>query len=60
VAQESQIYPVPPTNPYVLDQPQVSGDGTLLIYRGTLFCGEGSRSVCVSQSFNSARRVGSS
>jgi len=42
VAQEAQIYPVPPTNPYVLDQPQISGDGTLLIYRGTLFCGEGS------------------
>jgi uncharacterized protein (TIGR03437 family) len=39
VAQRAQSSPVPPTNPYVLDQPQVSGDGRLLVYRGTLNCG---------------------
>lgn len=39
VAQVAQSSPVPPTNAYILDQPQVSGDGTLLLYRGTLNCG---------------------
>lgn len=33
---------VPRTNPYVLDAPQVSGDGRWLLYRGTLDCGAGS------------------
>ncbi len=34
--------PVPPTNAYQLGEPQVSGDGTLLLYTGALYCGEGS------------------
>ncbi len=42
VAEEAQSSPIPPTNAYFLDQPQVTGDGSLLIYRGTLFCGGGS------------------
>jgi uncharacterized protein (TIGR03437 family) len=42
VAEEAQTSPIPPTNAYVLDDPQITGDGTLLIYRGTLYCGEGS------------------
>jgi uncharacterized protein (TIGR03437 family) len=41
-AELAQTSPVPPTNAYVLDQPQVAGDGTLLIYRGTLYCVAGS------------------
>jgi uncharacterized protein (TIGR03437 family) len=42
VAEVDANSPGPPTNAYVLTQPQVTGDGTLLIYLGTLFCGEGS------------------
>ena len=42
VAEQARTSPVPPTNAYVLDQPQVTGDGTLLIYRGTLYCVAGS------------------
>jgi uncharacterized protein (TIGR03437 family) len=39
VAQRMRSSPVPPTNAFVLDQPQASGDGSLLLYRGTLNCG---------------------
>lgn len=39
VAEQAQTSPVPPTNDYWLDQPQVSGDGSLLVYRGTSYCG---------------------
>jgi uncharacterized protein (TIGR03437 family) len=42
VASVAPDSPGPPTNPYVLTQPQVTGDGSLLIYLGTLYCGEGS------------------
>jgi uncharacterized protein (TIGR03437 family) len=41
-AEVAQSSPVPPTNAYVLTQPQVTGDGTLLIYLGTLYCVDGS------------------
>lgn len=41
-AEVAQTSPVPPTNAYVLDEPQVTGDGSLLIYRGTLYCVGGS------------------
>jgi len=39
IAAVQRSSPVPPTNAYVLDNPQVSGDGRLLLYRGTLNCG---------------------
>ena len=39
IAQVAKSSPVPPTNAYVLDAPQVSGDGRLLLYTGTLDCG---------------------
>jgi hypothetical protein len=39
IAAVQRSSPVPPTNAYVLDDPQVSGDGRLLLYRGTLNCG---------------------
>jgi uncharacterized protein (TIGR03437 family) len=42
VAQVARSSPVPPTNAYVLDQPQVTGDGRLLLYRGKLDCVAGS------------------
>jgi uncharacterized protein (TIGR03437 family) len=42
VAEVAQTSPGPPTNAYVLDDPQVTGDGTLLVYRGTMYCGDGS------------------
>lgn len=51
VAQVAQSSPIPPTNAYILDQPQVSGDGTLLLYRGTLNCG------CCSSCFLSEQHV---
>lgn len=42
VAEVARSSPVPPTNNYILGSPQVSGDGTLLIYVGALECQEGS------------------
>ena len=42
VAQRDRSSPVPPTNPFMLGQPQVTGDGQWLLYRGTLICGAGS------------------
>uniref|UniRef100_Q01SN5 WD40 domain protein beta Propeller n=1 Tax=Solibacter usitatus (strain Ellin6076) TaxID=234267 RepID=Q01SN5_SOLUE len=39
VAEVARSSPAPPTNAYVLDAPQVSGDGRLLLYTGTLNCG---------------------
>ena len=41
-AQVARSSPLPPTNAYVLDQPQVTGDGRLLLYRGKLDCIAGS------------------
>jgi hypothetical protein len=35
VAEVAQSSPIPPTDAYVLDQPQISGDGQWLVYRGT-------------------------
>ena len=42
VAQRERNSPVPPTNPFMLDRPQVTGDGQWLLYRGTLNCTAGS------------------
>jgi uncharacterized protein (TIGR03437 family) len=42
VAEVAQSSPIPPTNAFVLGLPQVTGDGSLLIYLGLRFCGAGS------------------
>lgn len=42
VAEVQRDSPVVPTNAFILTNPQVNGDGTELVYLGTLLCGEGS------------------